>query len=78
MTVSEIPASTRIWNSMVQEIVGSLGYWKDYAGWVSYFPTEQKTSAKKKSPSQSLLREAVEGVDFLYSIVTSDERWLRH
>jgi hypothetical protein len=57
MTVSEIPAPNRIWNNAVQETVGSLGYWKDCAGWVSNFPTEQKTSAKKKKfPSQSLLR----------------------
>jgi len=78
VTLDEIATKLGIGHNAVQEMIGSLGYWKICALWVPHLLTEDHKVQRKAITSEMLLRYRDEGDAFLLSIVTDDESWFHH
>jgi len=65
-------------HNAVQEMIGSLGYWKICACWVLRLLTEDHKVQRKAITSEMLQRYQDEGDDVLLNIVTGVESWFHH
>ena len=78
VTLDEIATKLGIGHIVVQEMIGSLGYWKICARWVPRLLTEDHKVQRKAISSEMLQRYRDEGDAFLLSIVTGDESRFHH
>jgi len=78
VTLNAIATKLGIGHNAVQEMIGSLGYWKICTRWVPRLLTEDHKVQRKAITSEMLRRYRDEGDDFLLSIVTGDESWFHH
>ena len=78
VTLDAIAEKLGIGHSAVQEIIGSLGYWKICARWVLRLLTEARKVQRKAITLEMRQRYRDERDDFLLSIVTGDESCFHH
>jgi hypothetical protein len=78
VTLDAVEAKLGIGHNAVQEMIGSLGYWKICARWAPHLLTEDHKVQQKAISSQILWRYRDEGDDLLLIIVTGDKSSFHH
>jgi len=78
ITQQYIANSVGISKERVGYIINQLGYRKICSRWVPRKLTEENKQRRKECCEVLLQRYQVEGVDFLFNIVTGDETWVHH